>query len=208
MLALGDGVKIIDMNDQEQTGQARVLVAVSGGIACYKAAALVSLLVKSQMESGGGLDVRVIMTPSATEFVTPLTFQSLSGQSVLTSMWESDDRPDSQHIGLARWCDVFCLVPATANTIASIAHGFCDELVTLTAAALPRETPALFVPAMNADMWAGPIVQQNCATLREALGWQQVGPEEGWQACRTSGAGRMAEPEAVAQAVLTALNQG
>ncbi len=120
-------------------------------------------------------------------------------------MWQSDDRPDSQHIGLARWCDVFVLAPASANTIAAIAHGFADNLVTLTASALPSDTQKLFAPAMNADMWANPIVQQNCTTLRDTLGFTQVGPDEGWQACRTQGSGRMSEAEAIRDAVVDVL---
>lgn len=180
----------------------RVLVAVTGGIACYKAASLVSTLVQQ------GADVRVIMTEAATRFVTPLTFQSLSGQSVLTSTWQSDDRPDSQHIGLARWCELFLIAPATAHTLASIAHGLCDNLVTLTACALPRgkDGPlAMVAPSMNADMWANPITQRNLAIIRDTLGWHILGPAEGWQACRTEGRGRMLEPQDIAAEVIAAL---
>jgi phosphopantothenoylcysteine synthetase/decarboxylase len=179
----------------------KVLVGVSGGIACYKATALVSRLVQA------GAAVRVIMTEAATRFVTPLTFQALSGQSVLTSIWEADDRPDSQHIGLAKWCDAFVIAPASADVIAKIAHGLTDDLISLTACALPRTpgsartTPVLLAPAMNANMWENPITQRNLATLRDVLGWQTVGPETGWQACRTAGAGRMSEPEAIFEAV-------
>lgn len=172
-----------------------LLVAVSGGIAAYKVCTLVSHAAQA------GASVRVVMTESATRFVTPLTFQSLSGQPVLTSTWERDDRPDSQHVGLARWADLFVLAPASANTIARIAHGLCDNLVTLTAAALPRDTPAYFAPAMNADMWANPVVQANCRTLSQTLGWTAIGPESGWQACRTQGSGRMSEPETILQAL-------
>lgn len=172
----------------------RVLVGVTGGIACYKSAAMVSRLVQR------GASVRVVMTEAATRFVGPLTFQSLSGQSVLTSIWQSDDRPDSQHIGLARWCELFIIAPATADIIAKLAHGLCDDVVSLTAAALPAATPALLAPAMNADMWANPIVQRNLATVKDVLGHATVGPDEGWQACRTRGAGRMSEPDDIVAA--------
>lgn len=178
----------------------RVIVAMTGGIACYKTAALVSRLVQR------GADVRVLMTEAATKFVGPLTFQSLSGKSVITSIWQADDRPDSQHIGLARWCELFIIAPATADIIAKLAHGLCDDVVSLAATALPRSpkrTPMLIAPAMNADMWANPIVQRNLATVKDVLGHVIVGPDEGWQACRTSGAGRMSEPEAI----LTAAEQ-
>ncbi|MCC6682418.1 MAG: hypothetical protein IT445_16080 [Phycisphaeraceae bacterium] len=173
----------------------RLLVALSGGIACYKIATLVSRLAQR------GADVRVIMTEAATRFITPLTLQSLSGHPVLISIWQHDDRPDAQHVGLARWCQSFILAPASANTIAKIAHGQCDDIVSLTACALPQQTPKLIAPAMNAEMWANPVVQKNITTLRDELGYTLIGPEEGWQACRTSGAGRMSEPEAILAAI-------
>ncbi|MEX2215592.1 MAG: flavoprotein [Phycisphaeraceae bacterium] len=177
----------------------KVIVAVTGGIAVYKVATVVSRLVQ------GGATVRVIMTQAATRFVAPLTFQSLSGQTVLTSIWQSDDRPDSQHIGLARWCDLFIIAPASANTLAKLAAGLCDDIVTLAACAIPRDTPVLLAPAMNADMWANPIVQRNLATVKESLGYKTVGPDEGWQACRTNGAGRMSEPEKILEAAMAML---
>lgn len=178
----------------------KILVALSGGIACYKVATVVSRLVQA------GANVRVMMTDAATKFVTPLTFQSLSGQPVVTSIFDSVAFHDSQHIGLARWCDLMILAPASADIIAKIAAGFTDDIVSLTVSALPRGdathpgTPLLLAPAMNADMWASPIVARNLATLRELLGVQTVGPDEGWQACRTKGAGRMSEPEGIVAA--------
>lgn len=172
----------------------RVLVALGGGIAAFKVATVVSQLVQS------GASVRVLMTESATRFITPLTLQSLSGHPVLTSIWQSDDRPDAQHVGIARWADLFIIAPGTADLIAKIAAGIADDVVCLTACALPRTTPVLMAPAMNADMWANPIVQRNMATLRDVLNYRMVGPEEGWQACRTSGAGRMSEPAAIVTA--------
>lgn len=168
----------------------KILIGISGGIACYKVATMVSRLVQA------GADVRVIMTEAATRFVAPLTFQSLSGHPVLTGMWEHDDRPDSQHIGLARWADVFVIAPCSADMLAKLAAGLTPDLVSLTACALPAGTPLVAAPAMNADMWANPIVQRNLNTLRELLpNWREVGPAQGWQACRTSGAGRMGEAE-------------
>ncbi len=172
-----------------------ILVALTGGIACYKTATVVSRLTQA------GAHVRVVMTEAATRFITPLTLQSLSGRPVLTSIWEHDDHPDSQHVGLARWCDLMLIAPASANTLARLAHGFADDLVCLTAAALPRDTPLAVAPAMNADMWANPVVQENLDKVKRALGAHAIGPEVGWQACRTSGAGRMSEPEAIVEAV-------
>lgn len=169
----------------------RIAVALSGGIACYKTATLVSRLVQQ------GADVRVLMTEAATKFVGPLTFQSLSGKPVLTSTWQADDHPDSQHVGVARWCDLMVIAPATANTIAKLAHGLTDDVVSLVACALPASTPLLIAPAMNADMWANGIVQKNIATLDALDNVTLIGPDSGWQACRTDGAGRMSEPEAI-----------
>lgn len=179
----------------------KVIVAVSGGVSAYKTCTLVSRLAQS------GADVRVIMTEAATRFVGPLTFQSLSGQSVLTSIWQSDDHPESQHIGLARWAELVIAAPATANLIAKLAAGLCDDLVALTLAALPRTASVLLAPAMNAEMWANPVVQRNIEAIKPLLGVHTVGPETGWQACRTAGAGRMSEPEQILEAaakVLTA----
>jgi len=182
-------------SDHEIAGK-RVLIGLSGGIACYKIATLVSRLVQRQAI------VRVVMTEAATRFITPLTLQSLSGNSVITGIWQTDDRPDSQHIGLARWCDAFVLAPASANTIAKLAHGFTDDAVSLAASAIPQGIPKLFAPAMNADMWANPVIQQNASILRETLGMTQIGPDPGWQACRTLGEGRMTEPETILQKII------
>lgn len=186
-------------NAQQLAGK-KVLVALSGGIACYKSATLVSRLVQR------GAEVRVIMTDAATKFITPLTLQSLSGHPALTSIWQHDDRPDSQHVGLARWCDVFVIAPCSADMIAKLAHGLTPDIVSLTASALPASTPLLLAPAMNADMWANPICQRNLALLRELLpNLAEVGPEDGWQACRTNGGGRMSEPEAIREEVISLL---
>lgn len=188
-------------DDTQQLDGKKVLIALSGGIACYKTATLVSRLVQA------GAEVRVIMTDAATKFITPLTLQSLSGHPVLASMWDHDDRPDSQHVGLARWCDVFCIAPCSADMIAKLAHGLTPDLVSLTASALPAETPLLLAPAMNADMWANPVCQRNLTLMRELLpNLNEVGPDEGWQACRTNGGGRMSEAEAIRDAIIETLS--
>ncbi len=180
-----------------QTPGPTVIVGVTGGIAAYKSAMLVSMLVQA------GCEVTVMMTDAATRFVTPLTFQSLSGRRVFTSLWEADDRPDAQHIALARSAGLMIVAPCSANTLGKLASGICDNLLTTVALALPREpapTPMLLAPAMNADMWAQPIVQRNAQSLASMPQVQLVGPEAGWQACRTSGPGRMAEPQAIFEA--------
>ena len=179
-----------------------ILVALSGGIACYKTATIVSRLVQ------GGAQVTVLMTEAATRFVGPLTFESLSGRAVLTSQWEQVESHDSQHIALARAAHLMLIAPASANTIAKLAGGFCDNIVTTIALALPPKTPLLLAPAMNAAMWENAITQRNIQTLRDLRGVDLVGPEEGWQACRTKGMGRMSEPEAIVAAIEKLLARG
>ena len=173
----------------------RIVVALTGGIACYKVATVVSRLVQQ------GADIRVLMTEAATHFVGPATFQALSSKPVLTSIWQADDHPDSQHVGVARWADLMLIAPATANIIAKLAHGLTDDIVSLTACALPQTTPLLLAPAMNADMWENPLVEKNVATLIAFDRIQLIGPDSGWQACRTEGAGRMSEPDTIVEAV-------
>jgi len=186
--------------DAQQLEGKKILICLSGGIACYKVATLVSRLVQR------GAEVRVIMTNAATKFITPLTLQSLSGHPVLTSMWDHDDRPDSQHVGLARWCDVMCIAPCSADMIAKLAHGLTPDVVSLTASALPGDTPLLIAPAMNADMWTNQVCQHNLGILKKLLpNFNQIGPEEGWQACRTRGGGRMSEPETIRDAIVERL---
>jgi phosphopantothenoylcysteine decarboxylase/phosphopantothenate--cysteine ligase len=182
----------------------RIIVGVTGGIAAYKTCTVVSRLAQA------GAEVTVLMTESATRFVGPLTFQSLSGRPVHTSQWEAVDHHDSQHIALARSADLMVIAPASTNTIAKLAAGMCDNVVTVVASALPRSpkpTPVLLAPAMNAEMWENPLTQRNLATLRDVMGWQTVGPNEGWQACRTKGAGRMSEPEEILEKIATMLKR-
>lgn len=173
----------------------RIIVAVTGGIACYKVCTVVSRLAQA------GAEVTVLMTESATRFVGSLTFQSLSGRPVHTSQWDSVDAHDSQHIALARGAHLMLIAPASTNTIAKLAAGIADNVVTIVASALPRSTPVVLAPAMNAEMWENPLTQRNLATLKDVLGWKTVGPNEGWQACRTKGFGRMSEPEEILEAV-------
>jgi len=172
----------------------RILVALSGGIACYKVPPLVSHLVQA------GAEVEVAMSEAATRFVGPLTFRSLTGRPVVSDLWEAGAHPESPHVASARRAELVIVAPATADLIARLAAGLAGDAPTLIACALPRATPVLLAPAMNAEMWANPIVQRNLATLTETLGYHRVGPETGWQACRTEGAGRMSEPEVILEA--------
>jgi phosphopantothenoylcysteine decarboxylase len=176
-----------------------VIVAVCGGIAAYKVADVVSKLVQR------GAGVSVVMTPDAQRFVTPLTFQALSGRVVRTSTFELPDSSDPQHISLTERAGLMLVAPATANVIAKVAHGICDELVTLMVAA--AACPVVFAPAMNDRMWANPIAQENVAKLKN-LGYRFIGPEAGWLACRNVGAGRLSEPATIVEEAVKMLEQG
>jgi phosphopantothenoylcysteine decarboxylase/phosphopantothenate--cysteine ligase len=169
-----------------------ILVGVTGGIAAYKTAALVSELVQS------GLGVTVVMTRAATKFVGPATFRALTGRRVATRSFEEYDHPLGPHIELARQAEIFCVAPATANFLAKAAHGVADDLINTLL--LSFTGPVLLAPAMNKEMWAKPAVQRNVAQLNDD-GYRFVGPGKGWQSCREVGAGRMAEPAEIAAAI-------
>lgn len=171
----------------------RILVGVGGGIAAYKAAELVRRLRER------GAQVRVAMTENAERFVAPLTFQALSGEQVRTSLWDSAAEAAMGHIELARWAQRIVIAPASADLIARLAQGQADDL--LTTLCLASEAPLLVAPAMNRVMWANAAVQANVATLA-ARGVTLLGPDEGDQACGETGAGRMWEAAAIAEAVL------
>lgn len=170
-----------------------IIVAVCGGIAAYKTADLVSKLVQQ------GAGVTVVMTKAAQEFITPLTFQALSARPVHTGTFNGTDPSDTQHIGLTERADLMVVSPATADVIAKVAHGICDDLVTLMINA--SACPVVFAPAMNNRMWDNPITQENVAKLQK-YNYRFIGPEAGWLACRNVGAGRMSEPEKLVQEVI------
>lgn len=165
-----------------------IIVAVCGGIAAYKVADLVSKLVQL------GAGVTVAMTPEAQKFVAPLTFQALCARPVRTGIFDLTDSSDPQHISLTERADIMLVAPATNHTIAKIAAGLTDDLVSLMVCA--AACPVVFAPAMNHRMWEHPIAQQNVAKLTD-LGYRFIGPEPGWLACRNVGPGRMAEPQEI-----------
>ncbi len=169
-----------------------ILIGVSGGVAAYKSAALVSKLVQE------GHGVSVVMTAAAEEFIGAATFRALTGRSVATSSFPPHEHPLGPHIELARQANVLCVAPATANTLAKAAQGIADDL--LSTLLLSFEGPVLMAPAMNCEMWGKPVVQRNVAQLR-ADGVHLIGPEEGWLSCRVKGAGRMSEPDAIAAGI-------
>lgn len=178
---------------------ARIIVGITGGIAAYKTCTLVSRLAQ------GGAEVTVLMTPAATNFVAPLTFQALSGRPVYTSAWEHVETHDPQHISLARSAGAAIVAPCTMDCMARLAVGMTDDVVTLVLSAIDRSrTPVLLAPSMNEGMWHQPATQRNARQLL-ADGYQLVGPDEGWQACRTVGTGRMSEPDTLFEALVKSL---
>ena len=175
-----------------------VVIGVSGGIAVYKVCDVVSRLKKL------GANVHVIMTKSATEFVAPLTFQSLSQNYVVSDMFEEPKTWDVEHISLAKKADVFLIAPATANVIGKIACGISDDMLSTTVMATKGKV--LIAPAMNTNMYENPIVQRNIDTLK-ALNYDFIEPESGRLACGDMGKGKLASPENIVEAVVSALTK-
>ncbi len=178
----------------------RVVVGVTGGVAAYKAAELVRRLQQERLE------VQVVMTRHARQFVTPLTFAALTGRKVITSMFGADQPANVEsaieHIGVAQGLDVLVIAPATANTIAKMARGIADDF--LTTLYLAATAPVIVAPAMNVNMWDHAATRENVEILR-ARGVRIVSPEEGYLACGMTGQGRLAAVEPIVQAVLEAL---
>lgn len=175
-----------------------VVIGVSGGIAVYKACDVVSRLKKLNA------NVHVIMTKSATEFVTPLTFQSLSQNYVVSDMFEEPKTWDVEHISLAKKADVFLIAPATANVIGKVANGIADDMLTTTVMATTGKV--LIAPAMNTNMYRNPILQRNISILKE-LGYNFVDPDSGRLACGDIGEGKLASPEKIVDAVVDLFNE-
>jgi phosphopantothenoylcysteine decarboxylase/phosphopantothenate--cysteine ligase len=171
----------------------RILLGVTGGIAAYKAAELARLLIRNNVE------VQVAMTEAATRFVTPATFQALTGKPVITDLWDASFPNAMAHIELSRGVEALVVAPASADFLAKLAHGLADDL--LSTACLARNCPLLVAPAMNREMWDNAATQRNVATLR-GDGVAILGPAAGDQACGEVGVGRMLEPEEIAAALI------
>jgi len=182
-------------NDLSLKGR-EIVVAVCGGIAAYKVAEVVSHLAQR------GAGVTVAMTRDARRFIAPLTFAALSGRPVLTRAFSRDDIEGVRHIAVTERADLMLVAPATSNTIARVANGICDELISLMVAA--AACPVVFAPAMNNRMWENPIAKENREKLAR-LGYRFIAPEEGWLACRNMGAGRLADPQRIIDEVTAML---
>ena len=177
------------MSDRPDLAGRRIVLGLSGGIACYKSAELVRLLTKA------GASVQVVMTEAAMQFITPVTMQALSNQRVVTSQWDAAEPNNMAHINLSRDADAIVVAPASADLIAQLAQGRAGDLLSLLCLARPIERcPLLLAPAMNREMWAHPATQRNLATVR-ADGAAVLGVGSGDQACGEVGDGRMLEPQ-------------
>jgi phosphopantothenoylcysteine decarboxylase / phosphopantothenate---cysteine ligase len=179
--------------------QRRILLGVSGGIAAYKSCELVRRLRDLDAQ------VRVVMTERGTHFVSPTTFQALSGQSVRVSLWDEQAEAAMGHIELARWAERILIAPASADLLARLAHGLADDL--LTTLCLASAAPLYLAPTMNQQMWAHPAVQANIETLRQR-GAHLLGPAAGDQACGDIGSGRMLEPHELRDAMVASFGGG
>ena len=185
------------MNENKTLKDRRILLGVSGGIAAYKAVELLRLLQKE------GAQVKVVMTKSATEFVSPLTFSSLSHNPTYYSLFSHPQKWEIEHISLADFAELFLIAPATANIIGKIASGIADDLLTTTA--LSVHCPILIAPAMHSQMWSNPILQENIEKLKK-LGYHIIEPEEGELASGQIGKGRLASLERIVERVREILN--
>ena len=174
-----------------------IVVGVTGGIAAYKTCTLVSTLRKQ------GAEVHVIMTANATQFVTPLTFETLSNHPCVTDTFERPETWEVEHVALARAADLFVIAPATANILAKLAHGIADDMLSTTC--LATKAPMLVAPAMNTGMWTAEATQENVRILQRR-GVHFIGPEGGYLACGDTGAGRMSEPETIFREIERLLN--
>ena len=182
-----------------QLDKRHVVLGLSGGIACYKAAELTRALIKA------GASVQVVMTEAAEAFITPVTMQALSNRSVYTSQWDAREANNMAHINLTREADVLVVAPASADFIAKVANGLADDLLSLLCLARPIErVPLLLAPAMNREMWVHPATQRNVARVR-ADGACVLGPGSGDQACGETGDGRMLEADELCDEVIAAL---
>lgn len=168
-----------------------ILIGVTGGIAAYKTADLVSKLVQS------GAKVSVVMTAAAKQFIGPTTFEALTGRPVYDSIFTPQEHHLGEHIGLARRAELYVIAPASADCLHKLAQGAADDLVSLLA--LTTTCPILLAPAMNNEMWIKPSVQRNVQQV-QADGLHMIGPLDGWLSCGATGPGRMAEPVEIAAA--------
>jgi len=181
----------------------KLLLGVSGGIAAYKSVHLVSLAVKANF------DVRVVMTPSATEFVGPITFEAMSGNPVMVDTLETggsfEETSAIRHISWAKWADIACIAPLTAASLGKLTHGIADNALTTVWLAIPPETPNVLCPAMNTQMWDHPATQRNLALTHEMGRFTVLDPVSKRLACGDIGVGGLPEPEDILAVLINAV---
>ncbi|HYC42431.1 MAG TPA: bifunctional phosphopantothenoylcysteine decarboxylase/phosphopantothenate--cysteine ligase CoaBC [Noviherbaspirillum sp.] len=175
----------------------KIVLGMTGGIACYKVAELTRGLVKA------GASVQVVMTQAATQFITPVTMQALSGRAVFTDQWDARIGNNMAHIDLTRDADAIVIAPCSTDFMFKLAHGACDDLLSTLCVARPMTVPLMIAPAMNVEMWQNPATQRNLAQIK-ADGIAVLGPDAGDQACGETGMGRMLEPEQLLEEVIAA----
>jgi phosphopantothenoylcysteine decarboxylase/phosphopantothenate--cysteine ligase len=173
----------------------KILIGVTGGVAAYKICSLIGSLLKLKAE------VRVVMTDSATKFVTPLTFQALTNHPVYTNLWNPTNLNTVEHISIAHWPNIIVIAPATANSIAKIVHGFADNLLTTIVLAKKPETKMIVAPTMNTFMWNNSITKSNIELLKKINNTHIVEPRSGTLACRDEGTGKIAENETIIEEI-------
>jgi len=175
----------------------KIVLGMTGGIACYKVAEFTRGLAKA------GASVQVVMTQAATQFITPVTMQALSGRTVFTDQWDARIDNNMAHIDLTRDADAIVIAPCSTDFMFKLAHGACDDLLSTLCVARPMSVPLLIAPAMNVEMWQNPATQRNLAQIK-ADGIAVLGPDAGDQACGETGMGRMLEPEQLLEEVIAA----
>ena len=185
------------MLNYDMLADKNILLGVAGGIAAYKSVDLASKL------TAAGANVKTVMTQNACRFVGPTSFEGVTGSVVFTSMWTSSEEHKIGHIALADWANIVVVAPASANIIAKIANGICDDLLSTVLCAcwtLASHGKAILAPAMNNKMWSNPAVQKNIETVKN-MGFRLAGPAEGRLACGAQGSGRMSEPQEILEAI-------
>lgn len=173
----------------------KIVLGLTGGVACYKSAELTRSLVKA------GASVQVVMTEAATHFMTPVTMQAVSGKPVYFDQWDARIPNNMPHIDLTRDADAIVIAPCSADFLSKLAHGACDDLLSTLCVARPATLPLMVAPAMNVEMWQNPATRRNVACLRED-GIAILGPAAGEQACGEVGMGRVLEPEQLVEEII------
>jgi phosphopantothenoylcysteine decarboxylase/phosphopantothenate--cysteine ligase len=179
--------------DSSNLDNLNILLGVSGGVAAYKAVDLAAKL------TAAGANVNTIMTQNACHLLGPKSFEAVTRSAVFTTLWQSSEQYRITHINLVDWADIVVVAPATANIIAKVANGICDDLLSTTLCVCWNK-PVLLAPAMNDNMWTNPAVQRNVKAVKD-MGFQLIGPEKGRLACGTEGLGRMTEPADISERI-------